>query len=228
MIQFNLLPSVKIEYIKAARTKRLVITVAILAAGFAFLLFMILFINVNVIQTKHIENVTKDIKDNVSKLEAVEDIDKVLTVQNQLKALPPLHEQKPAANRALSYVRKLTPKAASVSQALIDFDESTISIDGTANSLVTVNKFVDTLKFTKYTVEGGDDQKNAFSEVVLNTFSINDGGATFQIKLKFDPVIFDNTKDAQLIVPSIISTRSQTEKPTDLFKAPPVTKDREN
>ncbi len=206
----------------------MVITVALLTAGFTFLLCMILFVNVNVLQKKHIENVTKDIKDNVTKLEAVEDIDKVLTVQNQLKALPSLHEQKPAANRALSYIRKLTPKAASVSQVLIDFDASTASIDGTANSLVTVNKFVDTLKFTKYSVEGSSEQKSAFSEVVLNTFSVNDGGATFQIKLKFDPAIFDNTQDVQLNVPNIVSTRSQTEKPTDLFKTPPAPKDTEN
>ena len=221
MIQFNLLPSVKLEYIKAARTKRLVITIAVTTASLALLISILLFINVNILQKQHMSNVTKDIKTNVAKLEAIEDIDKVLTVQNQLKTLPSLHQTKPAADRVLGHVKKLTPKAASLSKVTVNFDTSTMVIEGTANSLVTVNKFVDTLKFTKYTTSDSPDQKNAFSEVVLTSFSIDSEGATFQINLKVDPVVFDNTKDVKLIVPSTISTRSQTEKPTDLFKAQP-------
>lgn len=224
MIQFNLLPSVKLEYIKAARTKRLVMTIAFASASVALLICILLLVNVNIIQKKHISNVTSDIRANVAKLEAVEDIDKVLTVQNQLRALPALHQQKPAADRALGFIKKLTPKAASLSKFSINFEENTVTIEGTANSLVTINKFVDTLKFTKYSSGNNSAQKNAFSEVVLTSFSVDSEGASFQINLKMDPEIFNNTQDIKLVVPSIISNRSQTEKPTDLFKAPPPSK----
>lgn len=220
MIQFNLLPDVKLEYIKATRTKRLVMSVAILVAGIGLTIFTLLFINVNFLQKQHINNLTKDIDENKAKLQAIEDIDKVLTVQNQLNSLSTLHEQKPATERILPYLSKLTPQAANISQSVFNFTDSKATINGTADSSATVNKFVDTLKFTKFTVDGTEEEQNAFSEVVLTTFSINDDEATYQIDFKFNPEIFNNTKKIELVVPNIISTRSQTEKPTDLFKEP--------
>lgn len=220
MVQFNLLPSVKLEYIKAIRTKRLVTTIAIVAAGAALGVLVLLYVNVNIIQKRHITNLTKDINTKVSELEAIDDIDKVLTVQNQLTSLTPLHEQKPATERILPYLSKLTPQSASISQTTVDFTTNTTSITGTADNLVTVNKFIDTLKFTKYKVGQDGPETPAFTEVVLTTFSVTSDEATYQIDFKFDPVIFDNTKQVELVVPSIISTRSQTEKPSDLFQNP--------
>ena len=223
MVQFNLLPSVKLEYIKATRTKRPVTSVAIIASCVALSIMVLLFINVNVVQKRHISNLTEDIQTKVSELEAIEDIDKVLTVQNQLSALTALHEQKPAAERVIPYLSKVTPQAASVSQSKVDFETSTMDISGTSDSLVTVNKFVDTLKFTKYTVGDSTEQKPAFLEVVLASFSVDSEGVTYQINFKFDPTIFDNTKQINLVVPNTVTTRSQTEKPSDLFQAAPAT-----
>lgn len=222
MVQFNLLPSVKLEYIKATRTKRVVTSVAIIASAAALGIMALLFINVNFVQKRHIANLTNDIQTKVSELEAIEDIDKVLTVQNQLKALTVLHEQKPAAERVMPYLAKVTPQAASISQVKVDFETSTMDISGTSDSLVTVNKFVDTLKFTKYTIGDATEQLPAFSEVVLASFSVDSEGVTYQINFKFDPVIFDNTKQINLVVPNTITTRSQTEKPSDLFQAAPA------
>jgi len=220
MVQFNLLPSVKLEYIKAARTKRLVTSIAVIATLASLAVLALLFVNVSFVQKKHINNLTQDINNKVSELEATEDIDKVLTVQNQLSALTALHETKPAAQRVLPYLSKVTPQAASITQTTVDFQENTISINGTADSLVTVNKFIDTLKFTKYKVGADGKESPAFSEVVLAAFSVTNSEATYQIDFKFDPVIFDNTQQVELVVPSIVSTRSQTEKPSDLFQAP--------
>lgn len=221
MVQFNLLPAVKIEYLKAVRTKRLVTSGAVIAIAVSLSIVALLFINVNFVQKKHIDNLTADIDSKVEELEAIQDIDKVLTVQNQLSVLTGLHEQKPATERVLPYLSKITPQSAKISQSSIDFVENTMSISGTADSLVTVNKFVDTIKFTKYQVQDNGQQGTAFSEVVLASFSVNSSEVTYQIDFKFDPVIFENTKVVELIVPNIVSTRSQTEKPTDLFQAQP-------
>lgn len=222
MIQFNLLPSVKLEYIKARRTKRLVMSIAIVAGIFSFGIFGLLFVNVNFLQTGHISNLTKEIEDNTNKLKSIEDIDKVLTVQNQLTELTALHEKKPAADRALTFISQVTPQKASTSQVSVDFEQQTISISGTTDSLVTVNKFADTLKFTKYVVGDSAEQINAFSNVVLANFSVTDDQTTYQIDLKFNPEIFDNTKTIKLAIPNIISTRSQTQKPSDdLFQQQP-------
>lgn len=221
MVQFNLLPSVKQEYIKAVRTKRLVTTVSIIASLVALAIMTLLFINVNFVQKRHISNLTADIDKKVTELEAIEDIDKVLTVQNQLGALTALHEKKPATERVLPLLSKVTPQAASIAQATVSFTDSTMSINGTADSLVTVNKFVDTLKFTKYKVAQQGDELPAFSNIVLASFTVTNTEATYQIDLKFDPKIFDNTQQIEFVIPSIISTRSQTEKPTDLFQPQP-------
>lgn len=221
MVQFNLLPAVKLEYIKATRTKRLVTSIAAITSLASLGILAVLFINVNFVQKRHINNLTNDIQAKVNELEEIKDIDKVLTVQNQLSELTHLHEIKPATERVLPLLSKVTPQASSIAQTNVSFSENTMIIDGTADSLVTVNKFVDTLKFTKYKVNDNPEEKPAFSEVVLASFTVSSEGATYEINFKFDPEIFNNTKKIELVVPNIISTRSQTEKPTDLFQPQP-------
>lgn len=219
MIQFNLLPDIKLEYIKAERTKRTVVVIASTVTGLSFAVFLLLFITVNVLQKKHISDLTNDINSNVSELESIEDLDKILTVQNQLDNLTGLHEQKPVAARLFTYLPQLVPQQASLTDLNLSFEESLIEFSGDADSLTTVNKFVDTLKFTEYTV---DEQKaRAFSDVVLADFSATEGGVNFDVVLKFDPYIFDSANSVTLTVPNIISTRSETEKPSeDIFREP--------
>lgn len=218
MIQFNLLPDVKLEYIRARRMKRMVVGLGLLASGVALAVFVVLFVAVNIVQRQHINNLNADIESGVAELKDIPDIDKVLTVQNQLQALTPLHEQKPSTSRAMTYFTQLTPADASLSSVTIDFTTGTGNVSGSASSLATVNKFADTLKFT--TFSKGDDQAKepAFSEVVLASFGVSDDGTTYDITFKFNPEIFNNTLDVKLTVPNIISTRSQTQKPSDLFQ----------
>ncbi len=218
MIQFNLLPDVKLEYIKTKKTKQLVVSTSIIIAGASLALLLILFLIVNVAQKQHLKHLNSDIKANISKLQNTPDLDKVLTIQNQLNSLPNLHGQKPVTSRFFGYVSQLTPTTATISQAKIDFDASTITISGDADSLSTVNKFVDTIKFTEYTVDGSTESKKAFSDVVLSSFTKTEKGVTYQIDFKFDPAIFNDQAAVKLNVPNIITTRSTTEKPSDLFQ----------
>jgi len=216
MIQFNLLPDVKLEYIKAEHQKHTVIVSAVIAGATALSIFVLLFLVVNVLQSKSIKDLTGDIKTNGAKLQSVPDLNKILTVQNQLQSLPALHNAKYVTTRLPQYLKQVTPANVSIAKLDIDFTANTISISGASNSLETINKFVDTLKFTEYTL--GDQKSKAFSSVVLTTFGRDDKGASFQINLKYDPVIFDSSKDIQLTVPKIVTTRSETEKPSDLFQ----------
>ena len=55
MIQFNLLPDVKQEYLKAKRTKQLVVLVSIIASATALTVLLLLFISVNVVQKKSLQ-----------------------------------------------------------------------------------------------------------------------------------------------------------------------------
>jgi hypothetical protein len=218
MIQFNLLPDVKLQYIKAQRTKHTVVTAAVVTAAAAFGIMVLLFLVVNVWQHQQLNSLNKTIKQDTAKLKAIPDLDKVLTIQNQLNALPGLNDSKPVSSRFFGYLTQLTPSKATITQAKVDFDSGTITINGNADAISTVDKYVDTLKFTDYTVGGGSDKKKAFSDVVLTSFAKNDKGVTYQIDFKFDPTIFSSANDVTLAVPNIISTRSNTEKPTDLFE----------
>jgi hypothetical protein len=118
----------------------------------------------------------------------------------------------------LPYIKQVTPSNVSIATLKVDFDAQTISITGSAATINIVNTYVDTLKFTTYTSEGAESKK-AFSEVVLANFGRDDKGASYQISMKFDPAIFDITKQVTLSVPQgKITTRSETEKPEDLFQ----------
>ncbi len=222
MIQFNLLPDIKLEFIKAQRAKNTVVAVAIIASIISLVIFALAFINVNVLQKRHMTNITNEIKENTAELAKTKDIDKILTVQNQLSSLTPLHENKPSSARAAAFISQITPQNASVSSVEIDYSDQKITISGTTDNSVTVNKFVDTIKFTKYTVDSAQAQSEAFSSVVLKNFSARNDKVTYTIEFKYNPEIFNNTKSVALIIPNIISTRSQTQKPgEDLFQAQP-------
>jgi hypothetical protein len=218
MIQFNLLPDIKLEYIKTRRSKRAVLLISAGVAGLALLIFVGLFIFVNVLQRKHLNDLNKDIKANISTLQQTPDLSKILTIQNQLHSLTGLHQQKPAATRLLDYLGQLTPAKATISDAKVDFTANTISLTGDADALSTVNQFVDTIKFTTYSSDADSQTPKAFSSVVLTSFSKGDKTSSYQIDFSFDPLIFDNTHKIQLTVPKIISTRSEVDKPADLFQ----------
>jgi Tfp pilus assembly protein PilN len=218
MIQFNLLPDVKLEYIRSRRTKRMVTLASSLIAGCTLAILVILFLSVHVIQRQHINNLNRDIAKDTTTLKAVPDLDKILTVQNQLKSLPDLNNKKPVSSRMLDYLVQLTPTQVSISHIVVNFADNTVAVTGKADSLEVINKYADTIKFTKYKVAGSEDQTAAFSGVVLKNFGRDDKLATYEINYSFDPVIFDSSKDITLVVPKIVTTGSETEKPKLLFQ----------
>lgn len=226
MIQFNLLPDVKLEYIKARRTKHLVMLVSFLVTGISVGLVVVLFIGVNVLQKGHLDRLNTDIQAKTEQLQEEQEIDKILTVQNQLNSLDGLHDGKPAANRLGPFLTQLTPNEVSIAEITVDFTANTMNISGSSNAVKSVNEFVDTLKFTQYKAEadGETTEANAFSSVVLASIERSDkdgqdASTEFEITLNFDPAIFDITKSVKLAIPDDkITTRSVTERPKPLFE----------
>jgi hypothetical protein len=232
MTQLNLLPDVKIEFLKATRQKRLVVVGSLLVAAVSLAVLLMLVSVVYVFQKKNVADMNADIKTYSAQLARMPDLDKVLTVQNQLNTLPTLHQQRPTASRLFGFLTQLTPTSASISQYDANFKDRVMTITGTAASLDVANTFIDTLKFTTYkkvdaTTTAGIDSANdpkAFSDVVLSQFTRSATTANYTITLSFDPNIFDGSSTIRLAVPHIISTRSATEQPTDLFQQAPQAK----
>lgn len=273
MIQVNLLPDVKLEYIKSKRLKRSVFAICLMASGAVLVLFILLFLSVTVVQKQHLSNLEEDITSQTEELKAMPDLAKILTIQNQLNALPALHHEKPVTSRIFTYIQQLAPQEASIDTLTVNFDEHSMTVEGSAISLAAVNKFADTLKFTTYSLGkessewtagssyavndmvsrngkyyvaitnhsanddsapgSGSQWKNnwqeapkAFSEVVVSEFGVQDASssnsksAVYTITFKYAPEIFSSSNDAKLTVPNQITTRSITEKPTNIFNAP--------
>lgn len=233
MIQFNLLPDIKLEYIKAERLRQAVILASVFISVGALLLFGIFFAT-NYFAKRHLASTNVRVTSEVNQLKGNSQIDKILTIQNQLTSLTTLHDAKPVVTRLFTYLNQVTPdKVIGISNMSVDYTKSSINVTGTADSLGSVNKFVDTLKFTKYAVKGSDPIK-AFSNVVLTMFSYTtpstasgpqqpgDAAATYTLDFNYDPAIF-NVKESsdKLDVPSKITTRSEVDKPSDLFVPAP-------
>ncbi|MEK7059440.1 MAG: PilN domain-containing protein [Patescibacteria group bacterium] len=228
MIQLNLLPDVKLEYIKAQRSQRLALSIAFLSTAAAVGLLIIL-LSLTGLQKKHLSDLSKDIALETAELQKAPQINKVLTVQNQLERLTDLHAGKPAASRLFEYLNQVTPTQVDIGSLSNDFTTQTMTITGAADALSSVNKYVDTLKFTTYTTSDNHTATPAFSNVVLTSFGLSSGAtqanphpANYTITLSYDPIVFDITQKVILSVPNLISTRSELTQPSDLFKAAPT------
>ncbi len=219
MIQLNLLPDVKTKYIKAQRTKRTVLLSTFIISGAALGIVLLLASVVYGAQKLRLNSLDDDIKDKSAQLKKIDSLDKILTIQNQLKALPGLHGQKPVVSRVFVFLPQITPTDVNIASFDLKLEDSSMSFTGSAKDLSAVNKFVDTLKFTKFTTDTDQTLKPAFSSVVLTSFSRTDKGASYAVTLKYDPALLSaSNKTVTLVVPKITSTRSETERPTDLFK----------
>lgn len=213
MVQFNLLPDIKMEFLKTKRTQKLITTIAAFVGAASLACLVLLFFVVNVLQKEHLKGVDKDIQNYTAQLKSNPDLPKILTVQNQLKSIPSLMDQRPVITRLAGYMSKTVPKNVTVSQMTIDFTQHTITISGGAQGIGDINKYVDTLKFTTYTTPDNSNPTKAFNNVVLTSFGTGDKNSTYAVSLSYDTAIFDSSKTPTLNVPSITTTRSALEDP---------------
>lgn len=216
MIQFNLLPDIKIQYLKAKRQKHLVMLTSSLVIVVSVTAMALLLSIVFGLQKKNLADLSRDITAKSAELKSTKNLNRMLTVQNQLTSLPALHDGKPVASRLYGYVAQLTPTDASISRLEVDFQKNTLSVTGAANSLGTVNAFADALKYATYATEAAPkDKKKAFSNVVLSTFGRDNTGATYTIDSEFDPALFSGKSSVSLTVPDITSRTSALFKSED-------------
>jgi Tfp pilus assembly protein PilN len=229
-LQFNLLPDVKQEYLKTQKTKRTVIAASTAASGIALFILLFMLLTVYAVNKKQLHDADKDINKYNSQLSSIKNIDKILTVQNQLKTLSGLHHDKHKLSRIFSYVPQVTPHNVCIGKITIDTTANTLTFEGTADTQKNINTFVDTLKFTKYKQNNQNTDSNAFPTVVESQFSINTtdtqntkcegkpAPATYQLTTHYDPVLFANAEVVELKVPQgLVTTRSVLDNPSNIF-----------
>ncbi len=224
-VQFNLLPDIKIQHLKTERTRKTVLAVCILVSAAAFAIFLLMLLTVHVIQKKQLSDANKDIATYSTKLKNVDNLDKILTVRNQLTSLVALHQSKHVVSRLFAYLPEITPTNVNVGRLTADFVANTFVIDGTADSQHSVNVFIDTLKFTTFTTSANTAPRSAFPSVIESSFGASGGNLGYTLNVTFDPVLFsNNTVDNQghaaqinLKVPNLTSTRSVLNDPSNVL-----------
>ncbi len=233
MIQLNLLPDVKEKFLKTQRTKRVITFSAISVSGFFIAILVILSLNVYAFQKQHIDNLSGDITDGINTLKNIDDLDKILTIQNQLNALPELHDLSPETSRVFDILSNIVPKDVVVGTVDLGFGigelatEPLLTINGQGKDFKTINKFVDTLKNAEFDYKNSGFDKNelprAFESVVLDGIGRDDTTsnslkASYVVVATYNPEIFNNTsKDLKVTVPNITSSISSVERPS-VFK----------
>lgn len=200
MVQFNLLPDVKKEYIKTKRTKRLIASVSFLVTLSFVTVTVLLFLFVRFVQTKSINDLTDDITSKTNQIKNSDGLVDKLTVQNQLTILTPLHEGKPEVSRVFDFVRFFSPDTAELSELTMDTTDTTMSISGSISTLAEANRLVDNIKAVQFATY--DPSENAPEEINTNAYEIIDSTvssdgeeARFQVDLEYNEDIFDNTKE---------------------------------
>lgn len=212
-VQFNLLPDVKLEFNRAQHAKRVVYTLSFLASSVAVGLFVVSFLAVNVLQKQLLNNANNDINNYSNQLKKIPDLDKILTVQNQLNSLPSLHDQKHYGSRLFGYLRDITPANVNIGKIQLDMTSNSLTISGTADKVENVNKFVDTLKFTTFKPTDATASSQAFTNVLLSKIDRDDKGASYEITTSFDAALFTGSQTVSLTIPQEITTRSVLNAP---------------
>ncbi len=200
MIQFNLLPDVKKQYVKAKRAKRLIYVGSLIVSAAAVGLTVVMFSYVHGYQSNRIDHKTRQISEKAAEIQQTANLNEILTVQNQLVLLPGLHQDTPETSRVFDYVTFMSPKEVTLQQLDVDYEDSTITLTGSADKLVTVNKFVENVRATRYVVQSDaelSEESIPFSAIETELTGDNDG-ADFDIVFTFDPIVFDNTQDVIL------------------------------
>jgi hypothetical protein len=235
MIQLNLLPDLKKEFIKAQKVKALVITIAIFTTLGAVGISALLFVYVTFVQQFQVKLATDDIGRKMQQLKSITDIDKYLTVQNQLGGLPGLHDGKGIYSRLFDFMSVLNPAApnnVSLSDLQVLTSDHAIVFTGTTTTYETFNVFVDTLKHAQITYKVGGEgdavTENMFDQVLVQSADLSRSSGTplvgFIVRTVYRDTVFDaKNTNMTAAVPNITTTQSVTQSPNpsqQLFDKP--------
>ena len=177
MIEINLLPNVKRELLKTRVMRNRVISISFLVGGASIAAVVVLALILgSQIAAEAVQNGV--IKDRNDKLMAVEDLNKVVTIQHQLTKINEQHSGKKINSRIFDVVTAVNPVApnnVSFSDIKVNPESKTITLEGSAvNGYSALETLKKTILNTKVQTTGGDKS----SEVSL-TKEIKDGDTSF-------------------------------------------------
>lgn len=225
MVELNLLPDVKKEFLNAQRARRRTIALAILITIIAAAATVLFAFYVYGVQSVVLFAQTDDIKKKAAEVKGIEDINKYLTIQNQLANLSQLHDNKVNLSRLMDFLPTLNPappKNVSLSNLDVSTVNKTVTFKGTVKDYAALTTFKDTLVNSEYSIGSGSDATTTklFSEVNIDSAAYETSGGTvsFAVTATYDENAFlQKNKNVTVKVPNIETTQSVVGTPQKLF-----------
>lgn len=232
MIQINLLPDVKQEYLRARRMRNTVVSSAIIA-GIASGALVVLLLIARGVQVGLEMAADSGIKDEYSKLSAVEDLSELVTLQNQLKTIGSQHDNKSMDSRLFRVLQAINPKSPNDVQftaVVLDPGESLLTLEGVAErGYPAVETFTKTIDNTTIEYKLSDDGELT-TEAIANKVSIGETSfgqnsqgqrvLRFEVFVDYNELLFSNqAKSLRVQSPdrSVDVTDSRIGVPDSLF-----------
>lgn len=223
MIQLNLLPDIKKEYLRAQRIRNLVVSVSIIVAIASGAVVLVLsgILGGQAIQKNVLNGSIEDNYGKINNAKENDNLNNYLTIQNQLGNINELKAEQPTYSRLLDYLRQLIPDqqdfTVSLSSVSVDGAGNTITISGTTptfKSLAVYENILSTVRFS-YSVAPQDNNsadnpvetERLFASVIaqgsLSQDESSGARVNFTIDLVYNPLAFDTN--------SIIEPRLQND-----------------
>lgn len=232
MIEVNLIPDIKREYLRAQRMRNTVISASIAVMVVSAGALVVLGVALGIVQGAGLL-ADNSIKSEHQKLSSQADLDELVTIQNQLTHVSSLDKERGMNSRifeVLSVVNPSAPNNITMSTVRVDPVNATVSIDGTAaNSFTATDILKKTILNTKLQYNDGSNTKEIelSTDVSLSNTSYSEeaDGTTalhFTLSFKYPAELVSNSyKNVTIVTPtgSIDVTDSKTRVPDGLFAA---------
>jgi Tfp pilus assembly protein PilN len=230
MIQINLIPDVKREYLAARRLNSMVVTGSLLVSAAAIGIVVLLAVNVFGVQALRNLQVDNSIRDDHKDLVAKEGLASAVTIHNQLEKLAELQGSSKINSRVFDMLTAIVPSSAptvAISKTTINTEENTIELEAQSpDGYAALEKLKKTIAATKLRFLEGDEAADVplASDIVDSERSFGEDaqGNTvlrFTVSFTYDEALFSNQiRDLRVEGPERANvTDSFTSVPDTLF-----------
>jgi Tfp pilus assembly protein PilN len=200
MIEINLIPDVKQELLKAQRTRTAVISGSIITGIVAGGIVAALALYVFGFQFARGIFLDSAIESGYSELSKVEDLSKMLTIQNQLSKVTELSNNKKVDSRVFDVLSAVIPPAPNnvqVSLVSMNTEDTTLTLEGQTAAYDSMEVFKKTIDSSViiFTKDGVEEEVKLASDISTGNISYGEdpGGQKvlrFTLSFKYPPELF--------------------------------------
>lgn len=231
MIEINLIPSVKKELLKTRSMRNRVISLSsFIGTSLVIGVVVLGVIFGGQLAAEAIQDNT--IKDKYKELSSTEDLDKIVTIQNQLTKISSLHDSKKLNSRLFDVVSAVNPAApndVTFSMIKLNPEEKTITLEGSAvQGYEALESLKKTILRTKIKIEGESTNEVPLADSIIDgeaSFGENNEGKRvlqFSMSFNYPDELFAVARDAKvsIITPTgrVDVTDSKQSIPESLFE----------